>query len=361
LYVIGGQQKYLCPVFSSDNWAEYHKGLVIEVNPEKEICTHVMDYSSPKEVSPPSGAILFKAASLINGLLYLCTETEILIFRYPEMTQVQYISLPIFNDVHHVTMTPWETLAVAISGMEMVVELNGAGNIVRTWNALSPELPSKYENEIDYRKVNLKPHKSHPNYVFFHDEEMWVTRFYQKDAVSLSRPGRRIDIAVGSPHDGIVDGDLVYFTTVNGHIVIGNLRTLRVEDRVDLNAIHKHGGPLGWARGICIDGPYVWIGFSRIRPTKLKENVEWVKHTVKWRMRSVLPESYTARSQWMHNGPKNELPTRLICYDLGSRRPVKEINVEPYGVSAIFSIIRAKPVQQTHPTTFPQTASVTAD
>jgi hypothetical protein len=351
LHVIGGQQKYLCPVFSETNWAEYHKGIIIQIDTETGDSTLVMDYSSPEQVSPLSGAILFKAASLKNGLLYLCTETEILIYRYPEMTQAQYISLPILNDAHHVTKTPWGTLAVANSGLEMVLELNKEGNIVRTWNALAPGEPAAFSSEIDYRKVNLKPHKSHPNYVFFHDEEMWVTRFYQKDAVSLTCPGRRIDIAAGSPHDGIVHGDFTYFTTVNGHIVIANNRTLNVEDRVDLNKIHNHGGPLGWARGIYVDGPRVWVGFSRIRPTKLKENLEWVKHTMKWRMRRLLPENYKSRSHWMHDGPKNELPTRLICYDFTRRHPIREINLEPHGISAVFSIIPAETVKQTQPET----------
>lgn len=359
-YIVGGQQKYLCPVFVDSNWSEYHKGIVVELDAEKEASAMVMDYSSPEDVSAESGAILFKAATLTDRNLYLCTETEILVYRFPEMVQTAYISLPIFNDLHHVTVTPWGTLVVANSGLEMVVELTHAGQILRRWSVLGSNATPDYSPDIDYRKVNLKPHKSHPNYVFFHGDEMWVTRFYQKDAISLTRPGRRMEIGVGSPHDGLVHRDHTYFTTVNGYVVIVNNRTLKADKIIDLNSIHKHGGPLGWARGIHVDGPYIWVGFSRIRPTKLKENLDWVKHTLKWRLRSLLPAHYKGKSRWMKDGPKNELPTRLVCYDVSKRKRIREINLEPHGISAVFSIIPAHPLAHTNTAVFENVTRVSA-
>lgn len=343
-YIVGGQQKYLCPVFVDSNWSEYHKGIVIRLDLEKNESSTTMDYISPEDASAEPGAILFKAATLTDRHLYLCTQTEILIFRLPEMHQTGYITLPLFNDVHHVALTPRGTLAVANSGLEMVVELTRDGKALREWNVLGGDPWAHYSREVDYRQANLKPHKSHPNYVFFLDDEMWVTRFYQKDAVSLTRPGRRMEIGVGSPHDGVVHGDCTYFTTVNGHVVIVDNHTLKTKEVLDLNAIHNHGGPLGWTRGILVEEDRIWVGFSRIRPTKIKENLDWVKHTLKWRLRNLLPQNYTGRSRWMKDGPKNELPTRLVCYDLRRRKCLREINLEAHGVSAVFSIFPDAPV-----------------
>ena len=339
LYVIGGQQKYLRSVREHHSkWFEYQKGVVVKADPHTGNSEMILEYVSPEDVTPEEGAILFKAASVHNGYLYLCTQTEILVFSLPTMERAAYISLPFFNDVHHVAPTPAGNLVVASSGMEMVFEITKEGDLVREWHVLGEQPWTSLAKETDYRRVNLKPHRAHPNFVFFLEEELWVTRFYQKDAISLTRPGRRIDIAVGSPHDGIVNGDFVFFTTTNGNIVIVNQRTLKVDDVVDLNAIHKHGGPLGWSRGVYVEDGKLWVGFSRIRPTKLKENVDWVKHSLKWRLRWLLPEVITHRSKWMKKGLKKELPTRLACYDLAKKECLSQMNLEPHGISAIFSI-----------------------
>jgi hypothetical protein len=255
----------------------------------------------------------------------------------PSLTQTAYISLPFFNDVHHVAPTPQGNLLVASSGLETVSEITHEGELIREWNVLG-EQPTVWSKDKDYRRLNLKPHRSHPNFLFSLDEELWVTRFYQKDAICLTRPGLSIDIAVGSPHDGILSGDYIYFTTTNGNIVIAHQKSLRVEEIIDLNQIHRHGGPLGWSRGIHIEDGKMWVGFSRIRPTKLKENVEWVKRSLKWRLRWMLPDFVTGRSKWMKKGLKKELPTRLACYDLAMKKCVCEMNLEPHGISAIFSI-----------------------
>ena len=66
---------------------------------------------------------------------------------------------------------------------------------------------------------------------------------------------------------------------------------------------------LGWARGLLIDGDRMWVGFSRIRPTKIRENVGWVLR-----------------------GLKRDFGTHVGCYDLRTRqfaRPVRRRGLRP--------------------------------
>jgi len=340
LVLVGGQQQYLLPMFAEErSWYEYQKGIIIKVDAESCSSTTELEYVSPQEAKAEIGSMLFKAGSIQGDRLYLCTTTEILIFCIPDMRQIGYVTHPLFNDVHHVAPTPGGNIVVANSGLDVVIEVNERGEVQRIWDAMNQTLsPSNIDKNVDYRPLNTKPHHVHPNYVFFLDDELWVTRFYQKDAVSLTHPGRRIDIAVGSPHDGVAHGDYIYFTTVNGNIVVVNRNTLKREEIIDLNAIHNHGGPLAWSRGIGVDDDKIWVGFSRLRPTKLKENVDWAKRSLKWKLRWLLPSTYRQRSGWMKRGLKKELPTRIACYDPKKKICLQEINVEQFGLSAVFSI-----------------------
>lgn len=340
MYVVGGQQKYLRPFFADDsNWYDYHKGIILRLDGSSGDSEALVEYTSPAEVGVTT---LFKSASLVGNFLYICTQTEVLVYALPDFRQVHYVSLPCFNDVHHVTPTPWGSLAVAVAGLDLVQEVTLNGEMLRTWDVLGQDAWSKFSKSTDYRQINTKPHNSHPNFVFFLDDEIWATRFCQKDAISLEHPERRIDIAVASPHDGLVHGDYVYFTTVNGTLVIANRKTLVVEARIDLNQLHDYGAPLGWCRGVLVQDEKVWIGFSRIRPTKLRENVEWLKRSVKSTIHPVLPGKFRSNSRWLTSKVKRELPTHIACYDLANNRCIQEINIEPHGISAVFGMYEAQ-------------------
>jgi hypothetical protein len=339
VYVVGGQQENLVPLFARKRkFYGYNKGIILKLNLLTGSAENVCEYVSPDESRAKSGSMLFKAASIKGDLLYVCTTTEVLILSLPLLQRIRYISHPMFNDVHHVTPTPYGTVAVANSGLDSVVELSFEGKVLRLFNTLGEDPWSRFSPDTDYRPLDTKPHKSHPNFVFFIDDEMWATRFHQQDAISLSNPGRRIDIAVGRPHDGHVRDGHIYFTTTNGFIVIANKQTLKIDERIDLNSMHRHGRPLGWNRGLLFDGNKMWVGFSRLRPTKWKENVGWVKRGLKWRLKQMLPESCGGNGALLKRQVKNELPTRLVCYDLLTRECLREINLEPYGVSAVYTL-----------------------
>lgn len=318
LYVVGGQQRNLRSLLSgAQEWYEYQKGVILEVDPETRQISPRVEYISPPEARAENDAIvLFKSGTAENKTLYVCTQTEILIYALPTFQQVGYVSLPSFNDVHHVRPTPTGNLLVANSGLDMVLELTQAGEIVREWDVLGEKPWTRFSKQIDYRKgVSTKPHRSHPNHVFYIGDEPWVTRFQQQDAISLLDPHRRIHIGVERVHDGVVHGDLIYFTTVNGNVVIAHSKTLQIEEVIDLNALHPADTLVGWCRSISIDDGKAWVGFSRLRPTKWRENVSWVMQKF-----------------------KRILPTHIGYYDLARRQCLDEIDVEAHGLNAVFSI-----------------------
>ncbi len=319
-YVIGGQQRAPRTMQDlSEQWYDYEKGVIVRVVPATGEVTTCVEYVSPPASTAEGEAILFKAGTLEGNTLYVTTQTEVVMYRVPDFKQIGYISLSWFNDVHHVRPTPDGTLLVANSGLEMVMELTMTGDIVRVWNTLGENPWQRYSHDIDYRKgVSLKPHQSHPNYVFYVGDEPWATRFQQKDAVSLNDLSRRIPIGLERVHDGVVAEGCVFFTTVNGCVVRANPQTREIEEVIDLTQCHDEETLLGWCRSIWVQQGLAWIGFSRIRPTKFREAVSWVRQ-----------------------GFKRSLPTHIACYDLKQKKLLQEINLEAHGVNAVFTIVPA--------------------
>jgi len=325
IYLTGGELRRTTFV-KLEEWQSSQKAVILEFDTGSKTSRACAEYVSPPEVcAPDRPAILFKSASLHAGKLYACTSTEVLVYSVPGFRLLHSISLPCFNDLHHVCPTSRGTLLVAVTGLDMVVEVSCEGKLLREWSVLEGTDPwARFSKDIDYRRIpTTKPHHSHPNYVFQMEEEIWVTRFEQRDAMSLTHPDRRIDIALEHPHDGHMMGDSIYFTTVDGQIVVVNGRTLKVERVHDLNSMSGDTGQsLGWCRGLAlIDDRRAWVGFTRIRPTRFRENLTWLK---------------TA-------GASDELlpPTRIALYDLKQGRLEDQIPLEPHGIGAIFSLLPA--------------------
>lgn len=316
LYVIGGRQGTLRPLRAGNgNWNGYDEGVILRIHLPTEEWKECVSYVSPPEVYlPENSAITFQAGAIKDKLLYVCTQTEVLIYELPDFKQVGYLSLPFFNDLHHVRPTPADRLLVANAGLEMVMEINLDGEVCNTWNVLGEE-PWQLSSETDFRKVSTKPHRSHPNYLFYIDLEPWATRFHQGDAICLTQPDKRIEISKERIHDGVVHDGKIYFTSVNGWIYIANASTLTIEQTINLNDMHPDGTLLGWCRSLFVDGDKLWVGFSRIRPTKWRENVSWLVR-----------------------GLKHVHPTHIACYDLVKRECVIDVDLEPMGLNAVYSI-----------------------
>jgi hypothetical protein len=321
VYVVGGQQRTLRGLTADmDSWYEYQRGLILELDTTSGASSVVVDYVSPADVCPPKApAILFKSGTLVGDLLYVTTQTEVMAFRVPSFERVLYVSLPMFNDVHHVRPTPRGTLLIANTGLDTVVETTVDGKVVEIWNVLGDDPWARFDPDTDYRLIpTTKPHLAHPNHVFYIGDEPWATRFQQRDAISLLDPSRRIDIGLERIHDGVVHDGHVYFTTVDGKVAIADTSSLRIVEVIDLTKSHPPDMLLGWARSVLVDGGHLWVGFSRIRPTKIRENVGWVMR-----------------------GLKRDFGTHVGLYELSSGRSVAQFNVESAGLSAIFGIFPA--------------------
>jgi len=322
LYIVGGQSKKEAE--QKDEWHRHKQGLILRVSPQSNSAEMCVEYVTPPEARPEEDpSIIFKTGALEDGKLYVCTQTEVLIYALPNFEQVGYVSLPCFNDLHHVLPTPEGNLLITVTGLDMVVEVTPQGEILREWGAIVGQDPwSRFSREVDYRRIaTTKPHEAHPNHVFRVGEDIWVTRFEQRDAICLTQPDQRIDIGVQRPHDGDVHEGRIYFTTVDGHIVVANLENKQVEQIIDLNEIGDSDRALGWCRGLHIlDEAHMIIGFSRIRPTKIRENVQWVKH----------------RFGLSENAGKH--PARIALYNVKERKLCWEQNLEEAGLNVIFSI-----------------------
>jgi hypothetical protein len=324
LYVLGGEQRH--PRSLGDvgkEWNGYRCGRIVQVDVATGSAVERAIYVSPREVcADEDPEILFQAGTLQGNRLYTCTGTEVLAYSLPEFERIRYISLPCFNDVHHVTPGPGDDLLVANAGLEMVMQLSPDGGVRRVWNVLGEDPWARFSRTTDYRKIgSTKPHRSHPNFVFRLGDEVWATRFQQGDAVSLTNPPRRIHVSTERIHDGLVHDGKIYFTTVHGKVVVANAASLAVEETIDLTRMHPEGLLLGWCRGILIDGDRLWVGFSRIRPTKVRENVTWVAR-----------------------GFRATYGTHIACYDLSRGVCLQDIDLESAGLNAVFGIFPAIPV-----------------
>lgn len=319
-YVVGGRLR--SSVFRTlEEWQSCKEALLIEIDPARNQSKTLIQYVSPPEVcAEDSPAILFKSASLKENKLYLCTSTEVLVYELPHFQLVHYISLPCFNDLHHAYPSHRGTILVVVTGLDMVVEITTEGEIVREWNVLGKDTWARFSRQTDYRRVpTTKPHESHPNHVFELDDDIWVTRLRQRDAICLTKPELRIDVAVQRPHDGYVAGDRIYFTTVDGHIVVANRKTLQVEESIDLNTMSGQTGQiLGWCRGLLpVDLRWMWVGFTRVRPTKFVENLAWVKNA----------------------GSLRHKHSHIALYDFEQKACAQEIELEPHGIGVVFSLL----------------------
>jgi hypothetical protein len=304
-------------------WEAYGEAVVLRIDLGTRAVERFFAYKSPPEVSAdPNPSIVFKCGSVSENALVLCSETEVFKLDLRTKRIFDYVSLPCFNDIHHAIVIHGGTYLVANTGLDMVLEVTKEGDVIREWSVVEIDAWSRFSRDVDYRKIpSTKPHLSHPNFVFLHEGEIWTTRFKQRDAMCLTKQLDSLLIGIEGPHDGIRHGTGIYFTTVDGHVVEIDGATLKMRRSIDLNKIEESTAPLGWCRGVFVVGEVAWVGFSRLRPTRFRRNVRWVKHG--FRRRS----SYESRA------------TRLAAYDLERRVLLDEINLEPYNFNAVFSIL----------------------
>ena len=334
IYVGGGQ--FRSSVFQKlEEWESCKRAMLVEIDPGTKRSRNCVEYDSPKEAAPDQlPAILFKSSTMRNNKLYTCTSTEVMVYDLPSFRLATYISLPCFNDLHHVYPTAQGTLLIMVTGLDMVAEVSLEGELLRHWDVMGQDTWSIFPRNTDYRKIaTTKPHRAHANHIFQLGDEIFVTRLQQRDAISLQDPQRRIEIGIQRPHDGFLFNGSLYFTTVDGHVVTANPKTLQVERILDLNQMSGSSGEsLGWCRGLCpVDERFLWVGFSRVRPTKFRENLNWIRQQ-----------------------KRNHRPSHIALYDLQSGSCVEEIETEPHGIGVVFTLFQPQfvPGETRHPDRF---------
>ena len=305
----------------------YEKARLVRYHTEDRHTEILLEINEGGEHYPDETPNLeFTAATLSGDKLYLCTDTEVFIYSYPEIKLIKTASYPVFQNIHHIAPLG-DVVAVTSTGLDSVVLLDKEDLSFK--EIISVLDPNEYENApwhkfsktVDYRKVHsTKPHQAHPNHTFMLDDEIWVTRFNHRDAVCLRDVSQKIDLAIYGVHDGHVIGDYIYFTSVHGNIIIVDKYTRKVEEVIDLNVIEDVGMPLGWCRGFAmVNENTAMIGYSKLRDTKIKENIAWVKEFVR--------------------GTTRLLHTRVVTYDLDKKEKIAEYLMPKGSIDAIYSII----------------------
>ncbi|NKB60560.1 MAG: hypothetical protein GKS00_29990 [Alphaproteobacteria bacterium] len=334
LYILGGEMR--SDAAKSQEWQRYVKAVVVKANAETREAVRVHDYFSPPEACPDQPSVLFKAGTLVGDRLYTCTQTEVIVYRLPNFEIEHYVSLPCFNDLHHVMPTDRGTLLVAVTGLDIIVEVDTDGALLNEWDVLGADTWARFSRDEDYRKMpSTKPHQAHPNFVFTLGDEIWTTRCDLKDAVCLTDREKRIDLSgegfhpVQVVHDGLLHDGKLFFTAVDGNVLIADPQTCQVTEIVNLRDIVESEYPLGWCRGIeVLDEDRVIVGFSKLRQTKLQDKVRWAKAQVK-------------RISGMDDYDKSlpSLPTRICCFNLRSRKQEWELPLTDLGIDAVFSVL----------------------
>lgn len=321
VYVIGGRQRRPRGLTDGGGWYGYGSGIILRVTADG--VETMVEYVSPPEACQPDDPVLFKSATRRGNTLYCTTQTELVTYRLPDFEQIGYVSLPKFNDVHHVIPYTDDTLLVANSGLESVLQIGPDGAVLNEWNVLGEDTWSVFDPDVDYRQgVELKPHRAHPNHLLAHDGEVWVTRFELRDLAPLSDLANPIELGGERVHDGVMRGESAYLTMVDGHIVEVDLKTRAVIGKYPLQAPNEPDQLLGWCRGLhFVEGERCWVGFSRIRPTKLRQTVQWIRA-----------------------GGAVGAATRVDLFDTRDWSLVHSVDLEQHGLNAVFSIVPAGPL-----------------
>jgi hypothetical protein len=248
----------------------------------------------------------FGAPCVVGEDVLACTEREVL--RYGPGGQVlQRWVHPWMVDVHHACMLEG-ALHVACTGLDGVMVLRGEqAAFLPTWPGAAPDRA-------------LPRSASHPNYVWSAGGRTFATRGRLGDVVGLDGLAPRWPVAEVTVHDGLVTAQGVWLTAVDGQLVLLDPETGAVARRILLQAGDETGEPLGWCRGLWIADGLAWVGFTRIRATRLRASLAWVRGRLRGRPIA------TRR------------PTRLVAFELATGRPAHEIVLQDVQLDVLMGV-----------------------
>ncbi|MEZ6211386.1 MAG: hypothetical protein R3B46_09110 [Phycisphaerales bacterium] len=279
--------------------------VILIIDAQTNEILHRCEYLPPKDVVSPGQKIQFTGSCFIDGSYYVCTHNEILVYdQWPPVTPARKISLKGFNDLHH--CFPWKgNLAVSNTGLETVDIVSLTGELLERYDLLKDEPGArKIDDSKDYRLIpDTKPHLRHGNHLFELDGELWTSQLRTMDAVCVSKPGRRIEMGAGMPHDGIVMGDKLVFTTTNNHLVMFDVDDTSRRSIYNLPEMTPELNQLGWCRGVVRHPQHpdqYFVCFSALRRSKWKEFGYWIKHG-HWQPRSHMALYDLAQRKMIHH------------------------------------------------------------
>lgn len=264
----------------------------------------------------------YTSCCLVGNTLWLPTDTEIFKLSYPDLTVEKIISYPFFHNIHAVNVFN-NVLYVSSTGLDLVAKLDFDGNILGIYNTEGKDVWHRFSKNKDYRLIHsTRPHDCHPNFTFMLNNQPWVTRCRQQDAVCLEDISLKLEITDPkkriSVHDGIVHNDRIFFTSVDGYIITINPNTLKIDEEINvLEALNNE--KLGWARGLVIcNNNIAYIAFSRLRRTRMKEKLAWL-----------------AKGQI---SKMSGMPACVLAFDLINRKIVNRYNIPLGHVDAIYGL-----------------------
>lgn len=314
LLVAGGRMR-AAGVADRDHEPLYREARLVLLDTVTGRVEPALSWISEGPWDPESVGHCFKGLRREGDELLLCTEREVLVAgldgRVREVT-----SHPWFNDLHD-AMRHGGRLYACSTGLDAVLALEGGE--VREVYRLGP----RALEDRDYRAVSTKPHAVHPNHLFTWGGRVWVTRFHGEDAVALGDPALRLAVG-GPPHDGLPAGDRVWFTTVDGRLVAvdpptGSRRAHPLPGR----------GPLGWCRGLWIEGDVAFVGLSRLRATTARRHLARLRGWLRG-------DRFDGRE-----------PTRVIALRISTGAILGSWDLESSGLHAVFALAPAVAAPET--------------
>lgn len=304
LWLAGGRQRRAAGVADRDHRGLYDLAVLAALDPATGALETALTWRSPGPCDPDRVGHRFGAPSADGDGLVLCTERDVLRIRDGEVTERW--THPWMADLHHARSVDGRLVAVS-TGADGVLGQDGMFRSVVGGSAPSEDL----------RCVERRD-RAHPNHVAVALGRTWVTRGTLGDVLCLE-DGRVVPIADVIVHDGWVEGDHAWFTAVDGRLLQVDLALGRVVRTLRLEADGDE--PLGWCRGLAVCDGVAWVGFSRLRATRLRRNLAWVRGRLRGR-------PFATRR-----------PTRVEGYRLADGRRIASFPVAAVGLDALFGVI----------------------
>ncbi len=309
LWVVGGRQGRPAGVADRDHSPLYRDGVLARVDAASGEVVVVGAWRSSPEAC---GGAADRLGHALKGLArdgdrWLLVGERELLWVDDDGRLTDRFTHPWFNDLHDARRVDG-ALWIACSGLDCVLEVRGDDVLSHGVGA-----SSSFDRGVDWRTVSTRPHAIHPNHLFEHDGSVWVTRFQLGDACRVIGEGH-LEVPADRLHDGLPLEGRVWFTAVDGRLIgLGGPPTV--------TPIREAGTePLGWCRGLAWHDDHWWVGMTRIRATRWRQNLAWLRGALRGTQEA------------------SKRPTRLlvVCRD---GTVARTISLEPHGIDAIFAVV----------------------